>query len=188
MGRNLQPHPSIGCTKAIGFPQRPTSRGQKIIPKRRRCQQLCPQGVIRHSARLPSRNIHTYSVGASHDANLTLCCYVFQTSSDGFRDQLRATIESPRSALGQEQTSSRPAPMSALPLKADLAGYRFGARNVTYNSGFTSFLSVPRCRSVKIPEKSIHGAERAPLRGVHRDFLRSTGRSVAPCPYRVTLS
>ena len=72
MGQNLRPHRSIERTKAIDFPRLSTSRDRQIMPNLQRCQRSCRLGVIRRSARSPSRNVHEYSVGASPNANLTL--------------------------------------------------------------------------------------------------------------------
>jgi hypothetical protein len=67
MWQNLQPHQSIERTKAIGFPRRPTWRGQRINPKPLRCRQLCRQGVIRHLVRLLTRTVDGYSADVLHD-------------------------------------------------------------------------------------------------------------------------
>ena len=101
MGQNLRPHRSIERTKAINFPRLSTSRDRQIIPNLQRCQRLYRLGVIRPSARSPSRNVHEYSVGASPNANLTLLLGLVSIKLRG------SNLKLPMSALGQKRTSEQ---------------------------------------------------------------------------------
>ena len=124
MGQNLRQHRSTERIKAIEFPQLSGSRDRQIIPNLLRCQRLCRRGVIRHSARSPTRNVHEYSVAASHDANLTLFC------SDDFQNQVARQQSSRDVRFGSKADIGKVRPMSALPPKADIGTQSWNVRFV----------------------------------------------------------